>query len=266
MDGTGRSPRRERIVGGAILATMLGLFAYALFIFVLPFAFPTPPPIITRFQSTVVFSPNDDGRRDVALINVRVNEPGQVLLDIVSGGETVTTLTGDQRRPRGWLRVRWDGRDDAGEVVADGEYGIRLRARSGDKRFNTSRKITIDTTAPSIARLRVVSATLDDPGRGECRVTATAADPGSLLLRVLRPGGTEVLAHRGPSPAAAGRAVRWRWDGRGDDGRPVAAGLHVVQATLRDAAGNRSGREATCWVGRIAGEARPAGSGPRAAL
>lgn len=266
MAGTGRSPRRERIVGAAILATMLGLFAYALFIFVLPFAFPTPPPIITRFQSTVVFSPNDDGRRDVARINVRVNEPGEVLLDIVSGGDTVATLTGEGRRPRGWVRVSWDGRDDRGEVVPDGEYGVRLRARSGDKRFNTSRKIRVDTTAPGIARLRVVSATLAGPGRGECRVTATAADPGSLLLEALRPGGTAVQAQRGPSPAAPGRPARWRWDGLHDAGRPVAVGLYLIRATLSDPAGNRAVRRATCWVGRIAGATRPIGPSPRAPL
>jgi hypothetical protein len=257
---------RDRVVKTGVLGAMLALFGLALFIFVLPFAFPTPPPIITRFQSTVVFSPNDDGRRDVARINLRVYEPSDVDLEIVSDGETVATLLADEPLPPGWRSVAWDGRDDAGNVLPDGEYSIRLRARSGDKRFNTSRSITIDTTAPVAGVFRVESATLAAPGAGECRVTVTARDGGSVLLEALRPGGVEPVAHRGPRPAPAGRPVRWAWRGVGNGGDPVAPGLYVVRATLGDASGNRTVRERTCWVGRMAGTITPPDPLPRTIL
>lgn len=138
MADGGRSPRRERIVGGSILAVMLGLFGYALFIFVLPFAFPTPPPIITGFQSTTVFSPNGDGRRDVARINIRVHEPSDVTLEVVADGEPVATLIDNKRLPRGWVRPVWDGRDDAGRALptaptASGSTPARARRSSASR-------------------------------------------------------------------------------------------------------------------------------------
>ncbi len=40
--------------------------------------------------------------------------------------------------------------------------------------------------------------------------------------------------------------------------RPVAPGLYVIRASLRDAARNALTRERTCWVGYIAGTPRPA--------
>jgi hypothetical protein len=257
---------RDRVVTTGVLGAMLALFGLALFIFVLPFAFPTPPPIITRFQSTVVFSPNDDGRRDIARVNLRVYEPSDVDLDVVRDGEAVATLLDGERLRPGWHSVTWDGRDMSGAVLSDGEYSIRLRARSGDKRFNTSRSITIDTAAPAVGAFRVESATLADPGRGECRVAVTARDGGSVLLEALAPGNETPRAHRGPRPAPAGTPVRWAWRGLGNSGEPVRPGLYVIRATLGDAAGNRTVRERTCWVGRMAGTVAPADPGPRTAL
>lgn len=245
---------------------MLVLFGLSLFIFVLPFAFPTPPPIITRFTSTAVFSPNGDGRRDVARVNLRVHDASVVRLEITAGGRPVRTLLADKPLPVGWHSIRWDGRDDAGHRLPDGEYGIRLRARSGNKRFNTSRSITIDTATPRVAAFRVESATLGAPGVGECRVAFTATDAGTLTLAVLRPGATEPLAARGPRPAPAAGTVRWRWSGVARSGRPVPVGLYLVRARLTDGAGNRTARELTCWVGRIAGTVAPPRPAARTAV
>lgn len=257
---------RDRVVTTGVLGAMLALFGLALFIFVLPFAFPTPPPIITRFQSTVVFSPNDDGRRDIARVNLRVYEPSDVDLEIVRDGETVATLLDGARLRPGWHSVTWDGRDLSGAVLSDGEYSIRLRARSGDKRFNTSRSITIDTSAPVPGAFRVESATLEGPGRGECRVVVSTRGGGSVLIEAFTPGAAAPVAHRGPRPAPAGTPVRWAWRGFGNGGDPVAPGLYVIRATLGDVAGNRTERERTCWVGRIAGTIAPADPAPRTDL
>lgn len=258
-----RSPRRERIVKGSVLGAMLGLFILALFIFVLPFAFPTPPPIITRFQATSLFSPNGDGRRDVARVNIRVHEPSTVRLEIRGGGRTIATLIDGKRLPKGWHSVQWDGRDADGAALPDGAYAIKLLATAaGGKRFDTTRSITIDTVGPRPAAFRVVSATLAGPGPGECRTAFTAGDAGSVLFEAVRPGAPVPLTDRGPRPVPADGKVRWSWGGRSDTGTAVAPGLYYIRATLRDAAGNQTPRERTCWVGRLAGTVTPAAPGP----
>ena len=86
---------RDRARRGIVAAAMLALFVIALGIFLLPFAFPTPPPIVTRFQATQLFSPNGDGRRDAARVNVRLHEPSRVTIAIQKEGEPIVTLVDD---------------------------------------------------------------------------------------------------------------------------------------------------------------------------
>jgi hypothetical protein len=235
---------------------MLALAVLGLAVFVLPFAYTTPPPIVTRFTATSLFSPNGDGRRDVARVSIRVRTPSHVALDVRdSGGRSVRLLLDEERGP-GWSRLSWGGRDEAGRTLPDGQYVLALRARSGRKRFNISRRIVLDTTAPRIERMDVASAALAG-GPGECRTSLVAADDARARVEVARAtGGPPVLA-LGFRPIAGGGELRWTWDGRGRGGRPVRPGLYVVRGVLRDAPGNETARIRSCWVGHIVGRAVP---------
>lgn len=248
------SPRaRAAVVGGGMLA----LAVAALAVFVLPFAYTTPSPIVTRFGATAVFSPNADGRRDVARVSVRLHDPSRVTLDVLSGdGTVVRTLIDGKRLPVGFTRPRWDGRDDQGRVVLDGAYVLRLRAESGRKKFNISRRIVVDTVAPRPKTMTTASAVLDGPGVGECRTVFEAADAGTLTLEAVAQPGGRALAALGPRPVAANGTVRWNWDG-GDRSGPVTPGLYLIRATLGEAPGNRTVRLRTCWVGHAIGHALP---------
>jgi len=254
---------RDRVRHGIVAAAMLALFVIALGVFLLPFAFPTPPPIVTRFQATQLFSPDADGRRDVARVNIRLHEPSEVTIEIQREGEHVAWILEDAPRPRGFFSEAWDGRDDRGLPVPDGTYAIRLSARSGKKEFNKPRKIVVDTTAPRPASLTVASATLSEPGRGECRLELVSRDPASVVLQARAPGATTPVRRLGARPVRAEGTVRWLWDGRNSAGKPVPPGLYVIEAALSDAARNRVERVRTCWVGRLAGEADPPRPAPR---
>jgi flagellar hook assembly protein FlgD len=255
---------RARRIG--VVVAIGALFVLALGVFVLPFAFPTPPPIVTRFQATLLFSPDGDGRRDDARINIRLHEASTVTVEIQREGERVRRLLPEVPRPRGFFSTEWDGTDDEGRTLPDGTYAIKLRARSGDKRFNTTRNIVIDTSPPAPKAMTVESATLAGAGPGECRLRFTARDPGSVVLEALRPGRTESLRRLGRRPVRADGVVRWSWDGRVAGGRRVAPGLYVLRASLFDAARNRTVRERTCWVGYLAGRAIPPRPVPRQAI
>jgi FlgD Ig-like domain len=256
---TSRPDGRDRARRAGVAVAMLVLFIVAVGVFVLPFAFPTPPPIVTRFQATQLFSPNSDGRRDIARIGVRLSQASDVTLAIRRDGEDVAVLLDAIRKPRGFFTTSWDGRDSQGFPVPDGTYAITLRVRSGEKQFNTSRKVIVDTTAPRPASLTVVSATLAAAGPGQCRVSFTPADAGSVTLEARPFGGTAAVRTLGPRPIQADRELNWNWSGVGTTRAvPVPPGLYVIRASLRDAARNAVTRERTCWVGYIAGTARPA--------
>jgi FlgD Ig-like domain len=255
--GDGRARR------AGVIVAIAALFVLALGVFVLPFAFPTPPPVVTRFNATLLFSPNGDGRREDAKVNVRLSQAADVTVEIQRGGETVRRLITSRRAQRGWVRVDWDGRDDAGRRVPDGTYAIKLRARAGRKQFNTTRTIVVDTAPPRPAEMTVESATLGPPGEGECRVTFASDDPGSVVIEALRAGDDEPLRRLGPRPVRPEEPVRWRWDGRRADGGTVPPGLYDIRASLFDPARNRVVRERTCWVGYLAGRPLPAIVAPR---
>ena len=237
----------------------------------LPFAFPTPPPVVTRFNATRLFSPDGDGRREDAKVNVRLSEPAAVTVEVQKDGATVRRLITDRTAPRGWVREDWDGRDDDGRVVPDGTYALKLRAHAGKKQFNTTRAIVVDTEAPRPAEMTVESATLGKPGPGECRVSFSSRDEGSVVFEAFREGpvaaGTaasgDAVRRLGPRPVRPGDAVTWRWDGRRADGGQVPPGLYLIRASLFDAARNRVVRDRTCWVGYLAGTAVPSSVAPR---
>jgi flagellar hook assembly protein FlgD len=242
---------------------MLALFVIALGIFLLPFAFPTPPPIVTRYQATQLFSPNGDGRRDAARVNIRLHEASRVTVEIQKDGEPILDLVAGELWPRGFTSTEWFGRDRFGRLLPDGTYAVKLAARAGEKQFNKPRNIVIDTTAPRIGKLSVTSATLAGAGRGECRVAMTAADPGSAVLEARPAGGGDAVRRLGARPVRGDATLRWLWDGTATDGVDVPPGLYVIDASLSDAARNRDEQVATCWVGRMAGSAVPAEPRPR---
>jgi flagellar hook assembly protein FlgD len=258
-----RSPGDGRARRAGVVVAIVALFVLALGVFVLPFAFPTPPPVVTRFNATLLFSPNGDGRREEAKVNVRLNEPAEVTVEIQKDGETVRRLITARGGAKGWTRESWDGRDDAGRPLPDGTYAIKLRVRAGRKQFNTTRTIVLDTAAPRPAQMTVDSATLGGAGPGECRVTFVASDPGSVVIEALRQGDGEPVRRLGARPVRPDEPVRWRWDGRRAAGGTVPPGLYTIRTALFDAARNRVVRERTCWVGYLAGRPVPAAVAPR---
>ncbi|MFN8108992.1 MAG: FlgD immunoglobulin-like domain containing protein [Thermoleophilia bacterium] len=239
---------------------MLALFIAALGVFVLPFAFPTPPPIITRFQATRLFSPNGDHHRDTARISVHMRVPGTISLDVASGNTVVRRLVTDRAVPRGWVRAAWEGRDDAGKPVPDGRYSIRVNARaSNDRRFRSSRRIIIDTQGPGLALAEVRSA---GPSRlrapAQCEATIVTDGDGRVGIdRTARPAGGAVVQHIGSRPARNNAEIHIDWNGR-TAGQPVAPGLVGLRLWASDAVGNTVTQQRTCWVGNLTGVLRPA--------
>lgn len=245
--------RRGRAVVGA---GMVVLAVFAVAVFLLPFAFPTPPPIITRFSGTQLFSPNGDGARDTAMISIRVREPGRVTLDVADGsGTVVRTLASQQPTRRGWLRIPWRGRGDDGAPLPDGTYSLRLHAWANGKDFRSSRRIRIDTTAPGITGIAAVRATRSRAGGAACAVHVAADEPAGVEMDVFRIDrrADPPLRRFGPVPTHGANTRSWTWNGRDARGVPVPAGLYGIRTIVRDTAKNAAIVERSCWAGHLTG-------------
>jgi FlgD Ig-like domain len=166
-----------------------------------------------------------------AKIAFRLRESDAVTVSVVDDdGEVVRTLLPRRRVPSGRVVVTWDGRDDAGRPLTEGEY--RPRIRLADERTTTTlpNDIELDTTAPSFefgeVQPRVISP--DGDGRAEgIRVRFSSGEPVRALLFVA--GKRRVLTQ-----ARESGVIRWS--------APLRPGRYRLQLAAQDRAGNTTRR------------------------
>lgn len=243
---------RRGIIAGGIVALVLVAFS----VFVLPFAFTTPPPIVTRFVATRAFSPGTETGRALGTVAIRLSEPSNVSITIKDPKTgTIVARLADGRdivRTR-TLAVRWDGNDLDGRRVPDGTYAIDLDARAGEKKFSKSRKVVVDTTAPS----------------PEVTVAST---PAACVTEVSAPGEAAHVTFSAPNAGVEAKprslgprgSTTWTWNGRDRGGQLVPPGLQVIRVVSEDDRGNRDAVARTCWVSHLGARAvpgRPAAGG-----
>jgi FlgD Ig-like domain len=245
--GPARPPGRGR--GGIIAGGIIALVLVAFGVFVLPFAFTTPPPIITRFVATRAFTPGNEQGRAIATAAIRLTEPSNVSITIKDPdtGTVVARLVDDNRVVRSrTLAVTWDGRDLDGRQVPDGTYAIDLDARAGEKKFSKSRKIVVDTQGPR------PKFTVASTARGCAAQVSAPGEAATVRFSAPTAGVESAQQSLGPKGSAD-----WTWNGRDDSGNLVPPGIQVVRVTARDDRGNTAAQGRTCWVGHLQARAVP---------
>lgn len=192
---------------------------------------PVAAPRLTR-----LIGPTCECERATARLQVRLREPALVNASIVdAGGDEVRSLATGLRRPRGTLRLTWDGRTDEGDVVRGGLYRLRLELPELNRTITVPTPIRVDVRAP---RLRLLEATPlifspDGDGRRDRVIYRYRANEGAYTIVEVE-GERAVRGLRRPAGAWQ---VRWR--GR-LDGEPAAPGAYRTRVYAVDAAGNRS--------------------------
>jgi len=188
----------------------------------------------TRVQP--VFSPVCECDRETARIAFKLRDSSRIDVSIVDGGVVVRTIERGRSYPKGPVEIEWDGRDDAGRMLPEGEYLPRVHVHSGRQTITLPNPIRIDVTAPVLqdvsVRPRVVSP--DGDGRSD-RVTVRyrLSEPGRGMLYVN--GKRRALTR---FPRTEETIV---WNGKAA-GRPVRAGVHSLQLAAFDPAGNVTDR------------------------
>ena len=112
-----------------------------------------------------LFSPNADGNLDDVTINYSVAESVVVNVDVYAGTINSTTgkfvrdatpirnLSNNQQLLSGDHQLIWDGKNDTGTVVADGNYVVVINYKDGCgnlARYQTS-IMTVDNLAPTVS-------------------------------------------------------------------------------------------------------------------
>ena len=193
------------------------------------------PPNLHLLDDPRLFSPNGDGRSDVALVRVRTFEALRLTATVAAaGGGVVRTLVDDLSFPAGENSFPWDGRDDAGQVVADGAYVVTISGgNSCGVGGQAGAALIVDTAAPTV------------------KITTPAA--GAAVGASVEVRGTASDAHFASYALSFGQGTDpTEWQSIGGDGSAVAAGLlgvwhtpssegaHTLRLTAGDLAGNQS--------------------------
>ena len=184
------------------------------------------------------FSPNADGTRDRIQFFPQVQQNQDVetysLTVESTDGTPVRTISGDGSVDEPFT---WDGFDDDGERVPDGEYRARLEVtyRDGDVVPATTAVVTLDTTYPEVeldAEYTLFSPNGDDR-KDVVPISQESSNEGLWEAQIVNADGEAVRTY-----FWKGRVSDLQWDGRDDSGNIVPDGTYryVVRAT--DTAGN----------------------------
>ena len=183
-----------------------------------------------------VFSPVCECDRETALIAFKLRKSSRLDVSIVDGGEVVRTIEQGVGYPKGPVEIEWDGRDDAGRILPEGEYLPRVHVHNGRQTITLPSPIRIDVTPPVLqdvsVRPRVASP--DGDGRSDrVRVRYTLSEPGRGMLYV---NGKRRALTRFPRTEET-----IAWTGKAG-GRPVRAGVYLLQLAAFDPDGNVTDR------------------------
>jgi FlgD Ig-like domain len=169
-----------------------------------------------------VFSPTCGCATNAAELSVRLRKRETVdALIVDEDGNDVRTLATRARRGPGRISFRWDGRDDAGRVVPDGMYRLRMDFDGGSRTIVIPKVVRVDTKAPAIALLSVTPAEFHS-----ARIVFRTSERAQPLL--LADG---AVVARGKIRRAGRKALVWQ---------APRAGRYVLSLEAQDAAGNVS--------------------------
>lgn len=176
------------------------------------------------------------GGGDEATIAFKLRESDRIDVEIVDGDRVVRSLEQGRSYPSGPVEVEWDGRDDAGEVLPEGEYSPRVRLREAHQTITLPNPIRIDTTPPTIQDVSVRPLVISPDGDGRADravVTYRLSEAGRGLLFVNDKRRALQRFHRTDD--------RIVWNGK-LNGKPMRPGTYRLQLAAFDPAGNLAQR------------------------
>ena len=182
------------------------------------------------------FSPVCECEKEVATIGFKLRKADRLDVSIVDGDEVVRTLERGTRYPAGPVEIEWDGRDDAGRVLPEGDYEPRVRLRGRRQTITLPSPMRIDVTPPVLQDVSIQPKVFSPDGdrrRDRLRVRYGLSEPARGELYV---DGERRVLTRFPRTEEL-----IEWHGK-VNGRSLAPGSYPVQLVAFDPAGNRTER------------------------
>ncbi len=180
-----------------------------------------PKLTLTAFPD--IISPNGDQTQDLTNLSYSLSEDASVSINVLNqNGLVVRHLGAVKNQPSGQYVAVWDGKDDAGVIVADGAYTAQIAAKGSSKVATQAVGIVVDTKPPPLQLTN-----LDELTR--------VATPGLSIEGITEPGATVYQA---------GNAQAIAVDSQGyfQLERQLSEGDNILEILASDRAGNTTRR------------------------
>ncbi len=200
----------------------------------------TPSPII-RTRVTKLFSPTCHCNESKARVGFSLRHSERVTLSIIRPGRgEIRRLLSGEDRPPGPLRLIWNGRDNTGRLVPDGNYQVLVRLTR--RKIVLPNVIRLDTKAPEITSVSVSSHMISPDGDGNKDLLHISyrVSEGARVLLFVDGKLVETTKYR------ARKSNMFDWQGT-VDGR-LSMGWHNLTLKAVDSVGNESAATAPTSV------------------
>ena len=193
----------------------------------------TRSPIFAVQLDRTVFSPVCGCESDAVEIRFRLREADRLTVAMIdSAGEAVRTIVEEDATAEGPVALSWDGRDEQGRVVPEGEYRPRVHFSEERRTIMMPNEIEVDVTPPEVLAVsvapRILSPRIGDRNN-RLRVAYRMSEEARPLVFV--DGERRV---RGRFRQLEGGV---NWEGIVDR-KPLPAGTYELRVAGEDAAGN----------------------------
>lgn len=198
------------------------------------------PPAVVFYDAEDQFSPNDDGRQEIGIIDFEFNKSVDWSYEVfTTGSELVISFSGS-----GTIgNVTWDGKDINGDVVPDATYSTILTGTDSLGQVVTHEsEILIDTVAPEYGNLVIAPDPFSPDGDGIDDVTTISLEitANSLVtVYILQSDSIGLVKELDRTFHHEDKTLELEWDGTTDGGVVVSPGQYQISIWIRDNASNR---------------------------
>ena len=200
-------------------------------------------------REAFAFSPNGDGFKDSDGISAHFNKPVNWVIQIKDSGGTV------QRTLRGSGIIldsnvtRWDGKDEAGNIVPEGAYNVGITITDGQGLSASCGRqpvpcltMEIDTTRPSVLNALLTppdasNPPVYNPAAGSAVISGTPTELSLITIYIYNQVGV-LIRKVDRNFRDVGVPFSVSWDGKDSNGQAVTPGNYEVYMWCRDRAGN----------------------------
>ncbi len=178
-------------------------------------------PSVTVSIEQEAFSPNQDGDQDTAVVLYALSENAGTSAHVLDDTRTrVRTLLAENPQPAGQRSVVWDGRDDHGKIVVDGQYYVRITAKGTARETSNTVPVLVDTIPPVIRLANMPE---------DMRVKED-----EIVIEGVTESDATVWLNNGPQPVPIDSSGGFRIDHR------LQEGENRIELSVTDNAGNRA--------------------------